>query len=92
MTIEKNGIYRGVVASLGSEGEGVGNLISEGARFTAFVPGCIPGEEVDFAALKVKGGVVYGKLINLVSPSPSRTEPVCPVYGRCGGCQLQHME
>ena len=92
MTIEKNGIYRGVVASLGSEGEGVVNLIIEGARFTAFVPGCIPGEEVDFAALKVKGGVVYGKLINLVSPSPSRTEPVCPVYGRCGGCQLQHME
>ena len=92
MTIEKNGIYRGVVASLGSEGEGVVNLISEGARFTAFVPGCIPGEEVDFAALNVKGGVIYGKLINLVSPSPSRTEPVCPVYGRCGGCQLQHME
>lgn len=86
--MQKNSICRGVVASLGSEGEGVIDLIS-GER--AFVPGCIEGEEVEFSALSVKGGVVYGKLTKVITPSPLRVEPPCPVFGKCGGCQLQHM-
>lgn len=86
--MQKNEICRGVVASLGSEGEGVINLISGGR---AFVPGCIPGEEVEFTALKVGDNVVYGKLNRVLTPSPQRVTPPCPAYGRCGGCQLQHM-
>ena len=85
--MQKNEIYKGVVASLGSEGEGVINL--NGAR--AYVPGCLPGEEVEFTALKVKGDVIYGKLSKVNSPSPCRVQPVCPVFSKCGGCQLQHM-
>ena len=86
--MQKNGTYVGVVASLGSEGEGVINLMSGGR---AFVPGCIPGEEVEFTALKVGDGVVYGKLLKVISPSPERVAPPCPVFLKCGGCQLQHM-
>lgn len=87
--MQKNSICRGVVASLGSEGEGVINLIS-GER--AFVPGCIAGEEVEFTVLKADRGVVYGKLNRVITPSPLRTAPPCPVFGKCGGCQLQHMQ
>lgn len=87
MNMQKNNIYRGVVASLGSEGEGVIDL-SEGR---AFVPGCIPGEDVSFTALRVKDGVAYGKLSKVFSSSPHRVVPPCPVFGKCGGCQLQHM-
>ncbi len=86
--IQKNNLYSGVVASLGSEGEGVINLIS-GER--AFVPGCAVGEEVEFAALRVKEGVVYGKLTKVLKPSPDRVVPPCPVFLKCGGCQLQHL-
>ena len=88
MTMQKNNSYRGVVASLGSEGEGVINLIS-GER--AFVPGCLPGEEVVFTALRVSQGIAYGRLDEVVLPSPVRVKARCPVFGRCGGCQLQHM-
>ncbi|MGN1097329.1 MAG: 23S rRNA (uracil(1939)-C(5))-methyltransferase RlmD, partial [Clostridia bacterium] len=30
----------------------------------------------------------YGKLLELISPSPRRVESVCGVFGRCGGCTL----
>lgn len=86
--MNKNSTYHGVVANLGSEGEGVINLISGGR---AFVPGCLSGEEVSFTALKVKDDIVYGKLNEILTPSPERVEPVCPVFMKCGGCQLQHM-
>ena len=87
--MQKNQRYRGVVASLGSEGEGVVNLIS-GER--VFVPGCIPGEQVEFTVLKAKGGAAYGKLVRVLSPSPARVAPRCPAFLKCGGCQLQHMD
>ena len=85
--MQKNSVYSGVVASLGSEGEGVINL-TDGR---AFVPGCITGEEVSFTALSVKGDVAYGKLNAVLRPSPDRVVPPCPVFLKCGGCQLQHM-
>ena len=85
--MQKNTVCRGVVASLGSEGEGVVNL--NGGR--VFVPGCLSGEEVEFTLLKVKGDVAYGKLNNVLKTSPDRVPPLCPVFGKCGGCRLQHM-
>lgn len=85
--MQKNQSYHGVVAYLGSEGEGVINL--NGGR--AFVPGCITGEEVSFTVLKVRDGVAFGKLEEVLTPSPERVQPRCPVFLKCGGCQLQHM-
>ena len=84
--MEKNGEYIGEVLSLGSEGEGVIKL--DGC--TAFVPFCLKGERVSFRALKVGGGVAYGKLSEVHSVSDDRVTPVCPHFEKCGGCQLQH--
>jgi 23S rRNA (uracil1939-C5)-methyltransferase len=85
--MQKNYEYPGVVTSLGSDGEGVVKT-DEG---TAFVPFCLSGEKVVFKALKVKGDVAYGKLTEVHSLSPNRVAPLCPVFEKCGGCQLQHM-
>ncbi|MGN1103241.1 MAG: 23S rRNA (uracil(1939)-C(5))-methyltransferase RlmD, partial [Candidatus Coproplasma sp.] len=85
--MEKNKEYTGEVLSLGSEGEGVINCNG----ITAFVPQCLPGEEVSFRALKVSGKVAYGKLTEVNTLSRERAIPVCPNFGKCGGCQLQHM-
>jgi 23S rRNA (uracil1939-C5)-methyltransferase len=85
--LQKNSEYMGKVTALGSEGEGIINIDGD----TAFVPLCLTGEEVSFKALKVKGGIAYGKLTEVHTLSPDRVQPVCPVYEKCGGCQLQHM-
>ena len=31
------------------------------------------------------------RLVSLIETSPLRVEPPCPVYEKCGGCQLMHM-
>lgn len=86
--MEKNKIYQGVVEGLGTDGEGI--IKVDGT--TAFVPFCLVGEEVTFKALKVKDSVAYGKLESVKNPSPSRVNPPCPVFYKCGGCDIQHMD
>ena len=85
--MQKNDIITAVAGGYGSEGEAV--FVHSGTP--VFVPGAIEGEEAEIKILSVKGGVAYGKLLRVLSPSPVRVVPPCPVFGRCGGCQLQHM-
>ena len=85
---EKNELLRATVEGLGSNGEGV--IRHEGNTF--FVPYCLCGEEVEFRVLKIKNGIGYGKVEKILTPSTQRTTPKCPVFYRCGGCQLQHMD
>ena len=85
--MQKNGIYEGLVEGLGSEGEGI--IKYEGT--TVFVPFCLVGERVEFKVLKVKDNVAYGKLEKLLTSAYPRVNPPCPVFGKCGGCDIQHM-
>ena len=86
--IQKNEVYEGVVCGLGTEGEGI--IKTEGA--TTFVPFCLEGERVAFKALKTDGSIAYGKLERVINAAYSRVNPPCPVFERCGGCALQHMD
>ena len=85
--LHKNDICEGLVEGLGTEGEGIIKI--EGT--TAFVPFCLIGERVKFKILKDKGNIAYGKLISVLQPSEERVVPRCPVFGKCGGCDLQHL-
>ncbi len=86
--MQKNGIYKGLVEGFGTEGEGI--IKCDGT--TAFVPFCLVGERVQFKALKVGGNVAYGKIEKLETTAYCRVNPPCPVFGKCGGCALQHMD
>ncbi len=86
--IEKNDIICAVTEAMGSGGEGV--IRHEGVTF--FVPACLPEEKVRFKVLKIKGNVGYGKLEEVLTPAEERVRPKCPVFMRCGGCSLQHLE
>ena len=80
-------IYSGVVEGYTSEGQGVVRL--DGA--VVFVPGTIRGEEIDLRITRVMKTAAAGEAVKLRVPSPERTAPECPQFGRCGGCQFQHM-
>ncbi|MGN1053382.1 MAG: 23S rRNA (uracil(1939)-C(5))-methyltransferase RlmD, partial [Candidatus Scatosoma sp.] len=86
--VQKNDILRGKVQSFGSDGEGV--VSAEGCVF--FVPYALPEEEITFRVVKIKGNTGYGKIEEILTPSPRRRAPVCPVFKTCGGCCLQHAE
>ncbi len=86
--IEKNDSICAITEAIGSNGEGV--IRHEGITF--FVPACLPGEKVRFKVLKVKGNIGYGKAEEILTPAEERVRPKCPVYLRCGGCSLQHLD
>ncbi|MDH5576231.1 MAG: 23S rRNA (uracil(1939)-C(5))-methyltransferase RlmD, partial [Nitrospirota bacterium] len=54
--------------------------------------GGIPGETVQIEILSRRKGVTQAKILTVADPAKSRVVPLCPVVGRCGGCQLQHVQ
>lgn len=84
--MRKNDLLTGICDQIGYNGEGIFHI--EGTTF--FVPYCLTGEKVLFKVLKIKGNVGYGKVEKILEKSPSRVSPVCPIFRKCGGCQLQH--
>ncbi len=75
------------VGGLGSSGEGIGSF--EG--FKVFVPFALPNEEVVCEIETVKKNYALARLLKIEEAAPDRREPLCPVYGLCGGCSLQHL-
>lgn len=80
-------IHTVTIRDLGVHGEGIGRA----GDFTVFVPGALPGEEVAAKISLVKKSYAVGKLVEILTPSPFRTTPSCPVYDACGGCQISHL-
>lgn len=56
-----------------------------------FVPYTAPGDLAEISIVKSKSSYAEGSLTTLLLPSTSRVQPVCPVFGRCGGCNWQHI-
>jgi 23S rRNA (uracil1939-C5)-methyltransferase len=71
------------IERLGAGGDGVA------LNGTLFVPFTLPGE---LALVEVEPDGKHGKLIEPLEKSPERIKPVCPHFGVCGGCALQHLE
>lgn len=86
--MEKNDVISAVCEGIGSNGEGI--IRKDGVTF--FVPACLPGEKVLFRVLKIKGNVGYGKTEEILTPAEERVRPRCPVFLKCGGCCLQHLD
>ena len=86
--LEKNKNYPARIEGYTSEGLGVARINGQ----AVFVHRALQGEEGDVLVLKVLKNAAFGKLSTLREVSPHRTEPDCPYYGRCGGCDFRHMD
>lgn len=85
--VKKNETIVLTFEDLTHEGNGVGKVNG----YPIFVPQVLPGEKAKVKVVKVNKRFGYGKLLTLIEKSPARVEPPCPVFYKCGGCQLQHM-
>ena len=84
---QKNDLITLEITDLTEEGQGVGK--KDGLVF--FVKDSVMGDKVEARILKVKKNYAYAKVEKLLEASPYRITPLCPVAGKCGGCQLQHL-
>ena len=56
-----------------------------------FVPLILPGERAEVEVVRTAKGVAHARPLQILEASPERAEPPCPYFGRCGGCQYQHL-
>ncbi|HEY5506622.1 MAG TPA: 23S rRNA (uracil(1939)-C(5))-methyltransferase RlmD [Coriobacteriia bacterium] len=56
-----------------------------------FVAGGCPGDVVDARVTVDHGRYLEAEIASVVTPSEERRTPPCPYFGRCGGCQWQHV-
>lgn len=57
-----------------------------------FVPCTAPGDLVDCRIVREKKRYAEGELVALLESGSGRRTPACPLFGRCGGCQWQHLD
>ena len=79
-------VERLVIARLGHRGDG----IADGPEGPIYVAGTLPGETVEAEAWP--GHPDRRQLLNVEQPSAERAAPICPHFGVCGGCALQHWQ
>lgn len=58
----------------------------------AMVPLTLPGERVVLRPRSRKKQFVQAELVEVVTPAAERRVPLCPHFGLCGGCDLQHAD
>jgi len=78
----------GEVESIAFGGQGI--VRCEG--LVVFLPFTAVGDTVSYRIKKRKKNFAFGELIEVLKPSAERVSPFCPYFGRCSGCQLQHIQ
>lgn len=86
--IEKGQIQELTIEDMSNEGQGIGKV--EG--MAVFVDNTIIGDVVKAELTKLKKNYAFGRLTEIVEPSPYRIDPSCQYSQNCGGCSLQTME
>ena len=98
--MKKNDMYEITIEDIGNDGEGIGH-IHEATPLTdagqddrgiaVFVKDTVVGDVARIRIVKVKKSYAYGRLEEIITPSPYRVEAVCSKARSCGGCSLMHM-
>lgn len=73
------------ITDFGTDGEGICKIDG----YTVFVPSAVKGDLCRILVVKENKSYGYGKLLEVIEPSRLRTVPLCPVFGKCGGCSMQ---
>ncbi|MDB6094193.1 MAG: methyltransferase, TrmA family [Verrucomicrobia bacterium] len=82
------------IATLTNLGSGLGRVALPGeteAKWVIMVPFTLPGERVRVRVFRNHKNFSEADLVSVLTPSSARIAAPCPLFGRCGGCQYQHL-
>ena len=85
--MKKNDLFTVTIEDMSEDGAGIGK--TDG--YTWFVKDGVIGDVVEAGVTKMKKNYGFARLVRIITPSPFRIVPRCPVARQCGGCQLQAM-
>lgn len=63
-----------------------------GGGWVILVPFALPGERVRVRVWRNQKNFSEADIVKVLTPSPHRIEPACPLFMRCGGCQYQNLD
>lgn len=75
------------ITETGMNGEGVARCDG----LVVFVPLTLVSERVTAQIRQVKKQYAVARVIKMLQPAPERVQPRCPIFYRCGGCDMQHI-
>jgi len=87
-TLMKNSLHTVRIEGYSADGSGVARIGGQ----VVFVKGAINGELCEIKILKSLKNLAYAKIERIIEHSENRTAPVCPGFGKCGGCDFLHMD
>ncbi len=87
MVLEKNKEYEITIEDIGNDGEGIGHIDG----MAVFVKDTVPGDVARIKIVKAKKNYAYGRLMEIVTASSDRVEPICPHARQCGGCTIMQV-
>ena len=76
------------IHGVGGKGDGL-SVTAEGNRL--YVPFSAPGDRVRVRVEQKRGDGYSAQILAVLAPGPNRKIPICPYFGTCGGCALQHL-
>lgn len=85
MEYKKNDMVTVTIEDMGHDGEGIGKVDG----YALFIKDAVIGDTVLAKVMKAKKNYAYARLMEIITPSPFRVEPLCASARQCGGCQIQ---
>ena len=76
------------IENFSNSGEGVAKVNGQ----VVFVEGACPDDEAKIKITKVNKNFANAKILEIITPSPHRTEPFCPMQKVCGACNMQFID
>ena len=73
VVFKKDDIITVAIEDMGTDGEGIGKIDG----FTFFIKDALIGDVVEAKVMKAKKNYAYARMINIITPSKDRTQPVC---------------
>ena len=69
-----------------------GSCLAKIDNKNVFIPFAVPGEKLEIEITKSYRDYDEAKIVNVLEASPKRVQPACPLYQKCGGCNLMHID